>query len=68
MIVDDILKAFTTFLRHGNDDYVDRFHYLYTVIGFSVYLFFLNSKVYMGAPLVCMDMMNKDFNDYAHSM
>lgn len=68
MILDDVLKAFTRFLKHGNDDYVDRFHYLYSVIGLSVYLFFITSKQYLGEPLTCMPHVNGDFNKYAHSM
>lgn len=69
MIIYDVIDSFSRFLRHGNDDSVDRFHYLYTVIGLCVYLLFINGNVYLGAPLVCMQgMQNDDFNKYAHSM
>lgn len=67
-LVGQIIDTFSLLLRHGNDDYVDRFHYFYTVIGFSVYLLWINSNIYMGPPLVCMDSFNDDFNKYAQSM
>ncbi len=68
MILDEVLKTFARFLSHGNDDFIDRFHYLYTVIGLSVYMFFVTSKQYLGDPLTCMPSTGGDLPSYAHSM
>ena len=48
MILDDIIKQVNSFLRNYNDDIVDRFYYVYTVIGLSIYLLFITSKQYYG--------------------
>jgi hypothetical protein len=53
MILDEVLKQVNGFLRNYNDDVVDRFHYVYTVIGLSIYLVFLTSKQYLGDMIQC---------------
>jgi hypothetical protein len=68
MLLDDILQQFSRFLKHGNDDRIDRFHYLYTVIGLSVYLAFITSKQYYGEQIQCIPASHSDYNKYAHSM
>ncbi len=68
MILDDVLQTVRKFLNHGNDDYIDRFHYLYTVVGLSVYMFFLSSKQYLGQPLTCIPGATLDLASYAESM
>ena len=60
MILDDIIKQVNSFLRNYNDDIVDRFYYVYTVIGLSIYLLFITSKQYYGDLIQCN--FNKDIN------
>ena len=67
----DILAQFSTFLRRFNDDAIDRLHYLHTVIGLSIYLVFLSSKLYLGDPLQCAihgNSISSDMAKYIHSM
>jgi hypothetical protein len=70
MILDEILKQVNSFLRNYNDDVTDRFYYVYSVIGLSIYLVFITSKQYLGDMIQCN--FNKDMNadtiKYIHSM
>lgn len=68
MFIEDVLKTFRSFLRHGNDDFIDRFHYVYTVIGLSVYLFFITTKQYYGEPINCVVHGSGELVRFAHSM
>ncbi|CAF0709636.1 unnamed protein product [Brachionus calyciflorus] len=70
MIINDILKQLSSFLRSHNDDIIDRFHNLYSVIGISIYVVILSSKQYYGEPLQCTirNSINGDTAKFFHSM
>jgi hypothetical protein len=53
MILDDIFKQFNSYLNNYNDDLVDRFYYVYSVIGMAIYLVFITSKQYYGEVIQC---------------
>lgn len=68
MLIEDVLKTCRSFLRHGNDDFIDRFHYTYTVIGLSIYLFFITTKQYYGEPINCVAHGSGELVKFAHSI
>jgi hypothetical protein len=70
MILNDILRAVASFLRHDNDDYVDRLHYFDTVIGLSIYLIFISSNSFAGSALQCLtsNEASGSLISYVHSM
>lgn len=71
MILDDILKQASSYLRNYNDDVVDRFHYVYSVAGLAIYLVFLTSKQYYGEMIQCnfnKGAFDGDTIKYIHSM